>query len=1230
MAVHVYTFQTKKVPYPLHTFADIVLIENQKVLLVVQKQDKVLDVVDGRPYRSLFRIRKRLKAVIVQQGEKTTWQIVRWVDLHRHSGYSLLDGGSRISDMVQKTEYAGAITDHGAMFGVLEYYKRMKAANKLPILGMEAYSETIDGKKEEHHLLLLVRNEEGFRNLMKLTSLSYENFYRKPHVSYEMLARYGEGLIATTSCLGGEIPQLLMKGDYEQAKLIAKTMIEIFGKEHYYVELQRHGIEEEHLVNPQLMELAKELGVKVVATIDSHYTNQEDAYAHEVLLCIGTGKTIYDTKRMKLPGEGYHIHTPEEAEERFRDLPEALDAGLEIAEKCSGWELDLTKRYMPHTEIPSSFTHEDAYFEHLCWEGFDERFGGKEEHQSPVYRERLSYEIKTIQQMGFSGYFLIVWDLIRHAKEKGIAVGPGRGSVVGSLAAYCLGITSLDPIPYGLLFERFLNPERVSMPDIDIDFQDDRRDEMVEYVKEKYGDHAVSRIITFGSLHARSVVRDVARVLNVSYAFADKIAKSIPEKETLAQALESSVELRKMYEEHDVVRQIVDVAKRLEGLPRHASQHACGVVIAPAAVREFVPELLMTNEETKAKERTTQMTMTEVEELGLLKMDFLGLRTMTVIQKTLEMVNEKRKQEGLPPLKYTDIPLNDKKVYQDIAKGDTYAVFQLESKGMRMFMKELFADVEQVQEGNFELFERLIAGVALYRPGPMDAIPDYLNSMRNPASIQYDHPLLRPILQNTYGQIVYQEQVMQIVRDLAGYSLGRSDLIRRAMGKKKVEVMEKEKKHFIEGIVREDGTVEVEGCLRRGIPRDVAERIWDKMEDFAKYAFNKSHAAAYAMIGYITAWLKYYYPLEYMTSVLNSVLSDSEKLKEYLHVCKKMNIQVLPPNVNRSDVFFSVENGAIRFGLMGIRNVGKAAERIVEERKRHGQFHDLFSFSSRMAKYETIDKKVLESLIYSGATDELGGTRKEKINILESLLKELEFVKRESRQGQITLFDYAEEVGDDTFSAVKQVTLTPLGEFEEKEKLEKEREYVGFYLSRHPLDRYKDQFGIHQIRLPSEWEEASNQDATIAGVVQESRLCYSKKGTPYLTFLLEDEVTSMRCLVFEKHLESVQPFIHDGNLVVVHGNVKSDDFGVSMQVRHVSLLDSFVEKGKPKSVWVKTNVERIAREVFALSKQKTGDIPLYVVYRGRTYRSKHDIRLNLDTLEQLEKLCGKWVKVVYS
>lgn len=838
-------------------FLDVVGLENVQVgdfvdaqlngeNIILSKHGETIAVVQAGESKPAFKYRKKLKAVVTEiKDGNTKFQIVRWADLHRHSGYSLLDGASHIHDIVEKTEYAGAITDHGVMFGVLDFYKRMKSVGRKPIIGFEAYIETIDGKKEGNHVLFLAKDNVGFKNLMKLTSLAYENFYRKPHVSYDMLAKYSEGIIATSACIGNEVPQRLLAGDYEGAKYVAKAMAEIFGKENYYIEIQRHGFEEEKIVNPLLIQLAKELGLKIVAGIDSHYTNKEDAKHHEILLCIQTGKTMSDPSRMVFPGTGYHIHTAEEVEELFRDLPEAIDSTLEIAEKCNV-ELELEKVHMPHFEVPAPFKDENEYFKHLCWKGYEERFKGTEKYDEPVYRERLEYEISMIEKMGFAGYFLIVWDFINFAKQNGILVGPGRGSVVGSLAAYCMKITDLDPIPYGLLFERFLNPERVTMPDIDVDFQDDRRDEVIDYVRRKYGEESVAKIVTFGTLKARAVVRDVARALDKPYAVGDKIAKVIPAhpKMTLQKALEESVEFKQMYDSDPEVREIVDIAMKLEGLPRHASQHACGIVIAPSAISDFLPEMMMENEELGVKERTTQFVMTEVEEMGLLKMDFLGLRTMTVVAKTLEIVNKDRAEKGLPPLSHLDIPLNDKKVYEDIARGETYGVFQLESAGMRAFMKDLFADAAETEDGSMELFERLIAGVSLYRPGPMDSIPQYLENMRNPENIRYAHPVLEPILKNTYGQIVYQEQVMQIVRDMAGYSLGRSDLVRRAMGKKKADIMQKEKAIFIDGKDNEDGTVDVPGCVRNGIPREVAEEIWEIMAKFAEYASTQLGAIA--------------------------------------------------------------------------------------------------------------------------------------------------------------------------------------------------------------------------------------------------------------------------------------------------------------------------------------------------------------------------------------------------
>jgi len=968
----------------LKTNEDLKIGEYLDTLL---KEDKVLILKDGKEIgviavenTKIFKKRK-LKAVVTKKlDDGYEIKILRFADLHRHSGFSLLDGASKIEDLVKLTEYAGALTDHGNMYGFVEYYKQMKKANKQPIIGFEAYCETLEGNKEGNHLLLLVKNEAGYRNIIKLTSEAYYNFYNKPHLSYKMLEEHSEGIIALSACLGGEIPQKLLKlENYKEAKKVALKLKSIFGED-FYLEMQKHNIGvEEDIVNKGLIKLSKETGIKLVATTDSHYTNKEDNKIHEILLCLQTGKTLSDPDKMVFEGDGYHIHTPEEMEEKFKDIPEALDNTLEIAEKCSKFELQLNKLYMPKFDVPEGET-ENSYFEKLVWEGFRKRFEGKPEYSSSEYNDRLKLEMRIIEKMGYASYFLIVQDFINYAKNNGIMVGPGRGSAVGSLVSYSLGITDLDPIPYGLLFERFLNPERVSMPDIDIDFCYENREKVIDYVKNKYGHDAVSNIVTFGTLSARSVVRDVARVMDYPYTTGDRIAKAIPKEVgmTITKALKENLELENMYKNDYDTKLIIDTAMKLEGLPRHASQHACGTIIAASKVDNYLPTCLM-GEERKV---TAQVVMTEVEELGLLKMDFLGLRTMTVIDYSLKSIARNTNEV----VKYLEIPHNDPYVYADISKGKTYGVFQLESPGMRGFMSELYSDVDlrikslekkykvkgfknpkgsgnkkdfikEMSNLGQELFERLIAGISLYRPGPMDYIPDYVAGMKNPESIIYDTPELEPILKATYGQIVYQEQVMQVVQKLGGYSLGRADLVRRAMGKKKADIMAQEKEIFINGKIKDDGTIEVPGCIRNGISKEIAEKVWHKMEDFCKYAFNKSHSAGYAVISIITAWLKYYYPIDFMASTINSFIDKSDKLKSYLSVCKDMGIKILPPHVNNSLELFSRSCNDIIFGLKGIKNMGKTTNLIMQEVTERGKFLNYQDFAVRMAKYQKINKK---------------------------------------------------------------------------------------------------------------------------------------------------------------------------------------------------------------------------------------------------------------------------------
>lgn len=1192
-------------------------------------------------------VRNKLKAVITSIEEDGTFSfiVVRWADLHRHCGYSLLDGMSHIRDMVAKTEYVGALTDHGAMHGALEYYKQMKEAGKQPILGFEAYVETHDGKKKGNHLWLVAKNETGFKNLVKLTSKAQENFYRKPHVSFAMLREHSEGIIASTSCMSSEIQRLLISRNYAKAKEVTELYIDIFGKENFYVEIQRHGIEEELIVEPQLLKLAKELDLKLMGTTDSHYTNIEDGKDHEVLLCIGTGKKMTDVDRMTFDGTGYHIHTPEEIEKLFADIPEALDGTLEIAEKCSGFELKLNQVHMPKFTVPILFKDEMSYLKHLSWEGFKNRFEGTPKDNA-VYRERLEFELSVLENMGFPGYFLIVWDFTKFAKEIGILVGPGRGSVVGSLTAFCLEITDMDPIPLGLLFERFLNPDRVSMPDIDMDFPDDRREEVIDYVKNKYGEEAVAKIVTFGTLSARSVVRDVARVLDLGYSIGDRIAKSIPAvpKMTLKKAFKESPEFAKLYDTEPEAKRIIDIALKLEGLPRHASMHACGVLIAPSAISDYIPEILMENKETGVKERTAQFNMAECEEMGILKMDFLGLRTMTVISKTLESINPKRIANGQKPLHYLDIPLNDKKVYKDIARGESYGVFQLESPGMRSFMKDLFADADLTEDDTTILFERLVAGVSLYRPGPIDHIPEYVKNMRSPSYIQYDHPKLIPILKDTYGVIVYQEQCMFIVREMADFTKGEADNVRKAFAKKK------------EKMIAPLGIKFVKGCIKNGVDEEIASRIWDKMKTFGEYAFNKSHAGAYSSLSACTAWLKYYYPVEFLTAVLNSYINKSKKLKIFLSVAKKMKIDILPPDINRSGQMFTVDENKIRFGLQGIKGLGKASINIINERNRKGEFRSIQDLVERMAISAKIDKKIMEAMIYSGGVDSFDGTRNAKIMVLEEMLSYASGIKKEKKNvDQIDLFAWAEEeeidMGIDLEELKKKVPTPDVPEMTKKIKLEKENEYAGFYLSEHPLDEYVEYFaneGVYELGFLNheddegmEGEDESvaglgmtqsydGENVKIAGIIKEMKIFYTKKDNkPLYIFQVEDKTGDMKAVCFADRIELNQSKLVEGKVVMIEGQIKVDDFGSQIIVRNIDDIEQIVKSEKPKAVWVKTNDNVLVDDLFSYVKENKGTIPVYALFNDKKYKSNTDFNLTFATFTKLQDMFGQNVKVTY-
>ena len=918
-----------------------------------------------------------------------------FVHLHVHTEYSLLDGSNKIKEYVSRVKELGmdsaAITDHGVMYGVIDFYREARRQGINPILGCEVYvapnsrfdREVTGGDDRYYHLVLLAENNKGYANLMKIVSKGFvEGYYYKPRVDKSLLREYHEGIIALSACLAGEVQRYIVKGLYDEAKKTALEYQDIFGEGNYFLELQDHGIPDQALVNQQLLKMSQETGIELVATNDVHYTYAEDAKPHDILLCIQTGKKLSDENRMRYEGGQYYVKSPEEMEKLFPYALQALDNTQRIADRCHV-EIEFGVTKLPKYDVPDGLTSWD-YLQKLCYEGLEKRYG----EPSRELKDRLAYELDTIQNMGYVDYFLIVWDFIKYAKDHGIAVGPGRGSAAGSIVSYCLGITTIDPIRYQLLFERFLNPERVSMPDIDVDFCFERRQEVIDYVVRKYGKDRVVQIVTFGTLAARGVIRDVGRVMDLPYAFVDSIAKMIPQELniTIDKALKENPELRQTYENDEQVKNLIDMAKRLEGLPRHSSMHAAGVVISQKSVDEYVPL-------SRAADGTitTQFTMTTLEELGLLKMDFLGLRTLTVIQNAVRMAGKKN-----PSIDMEKIDYNDAKVLDYIGTGKTDGIFQLESAGMKSFMKELKP----------HSLEDIIAGISLYRPGPMDFIPQYIRGKNDASSIAYDCPQLEPILEPTYGCIVYQEQVMQIVRDLAGYTLGRSDLLRRAMSKKKGDVMQKERQIFVYG----DEAANVPGCVKNGIDEKTANKIYDEMIDFAKYAFNKSHAAAYAVVAYQTAWLKYYYPVEFMAALMTSVIENPSKVAEYIYSCRQMGIRILPPDINKGEADFSVDGENIRYGLAAIKSIGRpVVQAVIEERNTFGPFKNLEDFITRMSSKDALNKRAIENFIKAGALDTLGGTRKQFMSIYIQIVDHVNQEKKYSMSGQMILFDLAGE-----------------------------------------------------------------------------------------------------------------------------------------------------------------------------------------------------------------------------
>ena len=1052
--------------------------------------------------------------------------------LHVHTEYSLLDGSNKIKEYVARVKELGmnsaAITDHGVMYGVIDFYREARKQGINPILGCEVYvapnsrfdREVTGGDDRYYHLVLLAENNEGYENLTKIVSKGFvEGYYYKPRVDKELLRTYHKGIIALSACLAGEVPRYLTKGMYEEAKDRALEYQEIFGKGNYFLELQDHGIPDQQLVNQQLMKLSQETGIELVATNDVHYTYADDAKAHDILLCIQTGKKLADENRMRYEGGQYYVKSEEEMAALFPYARQALENTQKIADRCSV-EIEFGVTKLPKYDVPEGYTSWE-YLQKLCYEGLDQRY----RTPSQELKDRLAYELDTIRHMGYVDYFLIVWDFIKYAKDHGIAVGPGRGSAAGSIVSYCLGITTIDPIHYQLLFERFLNPERVSMPDIDVDFCYERRQEVIDYVTRKYGKDCVAQIVTFGTLAARGVIRDVGRVMDLPYAYVDSIAKMIPQELgiTIDKALQMNPELRKLYESDETVTHLIDMAKRLEGLPRHCSMHAAGVVICQKPVEEYVPL-------SRAADGTitTQFIMTTLEELGLLKMDFLGLRTLTVIQNAVQLARKKQ-----PDLQIDKIDYNDKAVLDYIGTGKTEGIFQLESGGMKNFMKELQP----------HSLEDVIAGISLYRPGPMDFIPQYIRGKNDRSSITYDCPQLEPILAPTYGCIVYQEQVMQIVRDLAGYTLGRSDLLRRAMSKKKAAVMEKERKTFVYG----DEETGVPGCIKNGIDEQTANKIYDEMIDFAKYAFNKSHAAAYAVVSYQTAWLKYYYPVEYMAALMTSVIDNPTKVAEYIYVCRQMGIRILPPDINKGEADFSVDGGDIRYGLAAIKSIGRPVIRaIVNDRKELGEFRNLEDFITRISSRELMNKRLVENLIKAGALDVLGGTRKQFMSIYIQIVDHMQQEKKNSMVGQMSLFDVVSEEQKEEF----QIRMPDVGEYTKENLLGFEKEVLGVYVSGHPLEPYEEEWRkvisatTADFQVDPEVGYTKVRDGAreiIGGIIAEKTVKHTKTNQMMAFLTVEDLFGTVEVVVFPRDYEKYRQYLEEDNKIFVKGRVSEED-----------------------------------------------------------------------------------------
>ncbi len=1080
---------------------------------------------------------------------------INFTHLHVHTEYSLLDGSSKIKELVKEVKELGmdsiAITDHGVMYGAIDFYKEALKVGIKPIIGCEVYvasgsrfDKTYSKENTYYHLVLLAENNEGYNNLIKLVSFGFtEGFYYKPRIDIEILKKYSKGLIGLSACMGGAVARSILTHSYEKAKEFALMYNDIFGEGNFFLELQDHGIENQAIVNQNLIRMSKETNIPLVCTNDIHYIKEEDAEAHDILLCIQTGKTVEDENRMRYEGGQYYLKSPKQMLDLFPYAPEALENTYKIAKRCNV-SFEFNKYKLPIFNVPNG---KDAfsYLKELCENGLKERY----KEITDYLIDRLNYELDTIKQMGFVDYFLIVWDFIKYAKDNDIMVGPGRGSAAGSLVSYCLKITDIDPIEYSLIFERFLNPERISMPDIDIDFCYEKRQNVINYVIEKYGIDHVSQIITFGTMAARNAIRDVGRALNIPYADVDRIAKMIPMelKITISKALVQNPELLEEYNNNPQVKHLIDMSLKLEGLPRHASTHAAGVVICDKPVMDYVP--LNTNDGVI----TTQFPMTTLEELGLLKMDFLGLRTLTVIKDAFNEINRIHNSN----LNVNNINYKDSKIYELISTGNTDGIFQLESAGMKQFMKELKP----------ESIEDIIAGVSLYRPGPMDFIPKYVKGKNTKSDIKYTHPLLEPILKPTYGCIVYQEQVMQIVQELAGYSLGRSDLLRRAMGKKKTDEMELERKNFIYGI---EG--EVDGCIKKGISEEIANQIFDEMQDFAKYAFNKSHAAAYAVIACQTAWLKAYYPVEFMSALLTSVSDNATKISEYIADIKRLNIELLPPDINEGFDRFSVSSGKIRFNLSAIKNVGKSLiKALVNEREKNGKFTSLRDFLQRLDK--ELNSRAIESLIKAGAFDSLGGKRSQYLAVYKKYYDGINHTKKSTLEGQLDIFS----MGNNSSKSDQIDTLPNIEELSKKELLSLEKEMLGIYVSGHPLDEYNENLKkfISNSTLDfikNEDDQVENikdgQKVIVGGIISSITSNFTKNNKQMAFLTLEDLFGTIEVIVFPDVFSKYSKFLKEDSVVVIEGKASISE-NQSSKIICSSIKPYEILQQADKTLWIK-------------------------------------------------------------